>query len=142
MTTLTVLALDPGGTTGWAMYRAEQLYNIDGEPEFYNELYLCGQMGPEEHHQQLYHWLEHNHTSEYHVVYESFEYRNKSREGLVLISREYIGVIKLFDAERGGVVLVKQGPSTAMAFVKDTHLKKLGVWDWRQVHAMDAYRHL
>jgi hypothetical protein len=147
MTTLTVLALDPGGTTGWAMYRAQVLpgdYGPDNKlrNEYYDETFICGQMGPEDHHEELFGFLETQHTQEYHVIYESFEYRNKAREGLVLVSREYIGVVKLFGQQRGGVVVVKQGPATAMAFVKDAHLKKLGVWDWRMGHAMDAYRHL
>jgi hypothetical protein len=101
-----------------------------------------GHIGPEPHHSELYHMLESLNTENYRVITESFEYRNRARAGLVLVSLEYIGVAQLFCNEYGRV-LTKQTASMGKGFVKDEHLKKLDLWygtKWK--HAMDATRHL
>jgi hypothetical protein len=80
-----IIALDPGGTTGWTTY--------DGQG------YVQGYFGPEEHHEELFSFLERQRHQDTRVVYESFEYRHnqdKQRATVELISKEYIGVIKLF----------------------------------------------
>jgi hypothetical protein len=61
------------------------------------------------------------------------------------MSREYIGVTKLFHQERMfklGQKLILQNASQAKGFVSDKRIKDLGLWSpgWR--HAMDGYRHL
>lgn len=131
--TTTILALDPGGTTGWSYVRFD-------DPEGPYE-WRCGQIGPQEHHKQLFVFLETQQTDNYTIVTERFEYRNTSRPGLVLMSREYIGVAKLFHADRGGN-LIFQNASQAKGFVKDQRLKDLDLWYSSFKHAMDASRHL
>ena len=65
----TILAIDPGGTTGWARYQAERMVNpFNQEETFYNEHWLSGQMGPQDHHEQLYGFLEDCHTHEYTII--------------------------------------------------------------------------
>lgn len=141
MSTLTIVALDPGGTTGWAYFRATKLLNTEDQAEYYDESWSCGQLGPGKHHKQLYDMLGLQHTDEYHIVCESFEYRNKTRPGLELVSREYIGVTELFCQERN-VPLHMQSASMGKGFVRDTNIKRLGLWSVGWKHAMDSYRHL
>jgi hypothetical protein len=106
-----VIALDPGGTTGWATY--------DG-----NE-YKCGQLGPD-----------------FIVVTESFQYRQgKWRPNVSLMSREYIGVTKLFCANNVHDY-VEQTAAQAKALVTDDKVKAMGLWHTGWPHAMDATRHL
>lgn len=75
------------------------------------------------------------------VVCERFEYRNTSRAGLEIVSREYIGVTSLW-CEIYRRDLVMQNASQAKGFVKDKNLDRLGVLVKADKHAMDAYRHL
>lgn len=138
----TIIALDPGGTTGWAYWRAEVLQDPTTEEyEFYKESWDCGQLGPSEHHLDLYNFLGGQETEDYTIVSESFEYRNKSRPGLDLSSKEYIGVAKVFCQERG-IPYYEQTASMGKGFVKDANIKRLGLWSSGWKHAMDAYRHL
>lgn len=138
----TVLAFDPGGTTGWALFRADEMQNPDtGELEYYNWDFSCGQLSANEHHLILDNFLALQQTEKTIVVFEAFEYRNQSRAGLNLMSREYIGVIKRFCQERG-IQHYKVNASMAKGFVRDVHLKKLGLWYSANKHAMDANRHL
>lgn len=134
-----ILALDPGGTTGvaWAVYE-------DGADRFLETQSF--QIGPHEHHQELASLLEQAAAHENMVtafVIESFEYRNRARPGLELISREYIGVTKLI-SDIHDIPLIVQSASQAKAFVKDEQLKKLGLWSakTKDRHAHDAWRHL
>jgi hypothetical protein len=139
---LTVLALDPGGTTGWAYFRAETLYNPEQERrEYINSKWLVGQLESPEHHDELNNFLGQCHTTDYRIICERFEYRNQSRAGLDLSSREYIGVTKRFCQARQ-VPLMMQTAAQAKGFVKDAHIKKLGLWSPGKKHAMDALRHL
>lgn len=67
-----------------------------------------------------------------------------SPEGLVLDSREYIGIIKLSAQQFEGIELVSNSASTALGFIKDNKLQAMG-WYQQTVgltHARDALRHL
>jgi hypothetical protein len=149
MTTLTVIALDPGGTTGWSMFRTS-LIEIDGAlPEMYDAKWTQGQLGPHEHHSELYTFLELMTTQRTYIITESFEYRNRARAGLDLSSKEYIGVTKLFVQQRGleGFYYEQTASQAGVGghgFVKDGNIKKLGLWNAGHVnrHANDATRHL
>lgn len=152
-----VLAYDPGGTTGWAY--AEWLPQ-EGEPLTNLEqiLFLSGQIGPEEHHELLY-----EHLNSYafgiegpilELVCESFEFRqhitrDHAKTKVELISKEYIGIIKLFRQQYDRPVAF-QTASAAKSFIPDkgpqsnVKLKQLGVYKpvTNEPHAMDAMRHL
>jgi hypothetical protein len=143
---LTIVAFDPGGATGYAVYR--------GWDDPAVEKFSCGTFTGPSHHALLYTHLgslrrtnnlrtSTSFTNEMHVVTESFEYRNQSRAGLELISRDYIGVIELF-CQHNSLELHRQTASMGKGFVKDIHLKRLGLWSSgkEERHAMDAYRHL
>jgi len=128
-----IVALDPGGTTGWATWTDYPLEK---------DRWKCGHIGPEPHHNALDQFLGMQQTNKFVIVCESFEYRNQSRAGLVLDSCEYIGVVKRFCQERG-VLLHMQTAAMGKGFVKDNNLRALGLWSGaRWKHAMDARRHL
>ena len=125
------MALDPGGTTGWA---------------YFNPAWSgveCGQILGQ-HHMRLYEKLEELQPQL--IVSESFQFRqfegfDKSK--VVLDSVEYIGIVKLY-AQIERVSLVFQTASTAKHFVADLKLRRMG---WYKptagmVHARDALRHL
>lgn len=147
-----VLALDPGGTTGWA------LATYDGNPEL-DFKFVSGHLTGD-HYEELFdflhaQWLKaKNDNVPLELVYESFEFRqHMDKDGaktkVELMSCEYIGVVKLFgqvfDQE-----LHSQTASAAKGLLPDkgpqanVKLKQVGVYmpvtHW--VHAMDAMRHL
>lgn len=162
-----VLALDPGGTTGWSTYTAQRMSAPSetlGAPEvweYYDEKWDCGQIGPDEHHQELFDFLGSMQTQEFVIVCESFEFRNQSggsrdRDNIELISKEYIGIVKLFQRQRmvmpvsasGSQQLVMQTAGKAKGFIPDKgpqankKIKDAGLWYPNSKHAMDATRHL
>jgi hypothetical protein len=134
-----IVALDPGGTTGWATYSA--LWRPGTNKPYSYEKWDCGHMGPEPHHEQLNIWLGMQRVQNYTVVCERFDDRQTGHK-VDLIAGEYIGVVKKYCYEEE-VDLVMQMPGVAKPFTKNDNLKKLGLWQgtkWK--HAMDAERHL
>lgn len=99
-----VVGLDPGGTTGLFQYDAEYKPWPDGKGrQLVDHKVTHLQFGPHDHHEELYAFLEMSHIHDYHLVYESFEFRNmekRYRDNINLMSREYIGVAKLFAQQR------------------------------------------
>jgi len=75
------------------------------------------------------------------IVCESFEYRNRARAGLELISCEYIGVVKLYSAQTK-CELKMQTASTGKGHFSDSIIKSMNLWMRGQPHAMDSVRHL
>lgn len=133
-----IVALDPGGTTGWAMWQDRPLMEDAGLWNYFT----IGQMGPEPHHEDLYASLELWHVSDYTIVCESFEFRQgKQRHNIVLDSKEYIGVVKLLQQQRN-IPVVFQTAALGKGFVTDDKLKVMGLWYPGKKHAMDAMRHL
>lgn len=132
---MSVLALDPGGTTGWATFGGE--YRIANDGHGIN----MGQMGPHTHYQQLAAFIERLHAPSFTIVCESFEYRRGLRDNVELISREYIGIVNLIAAERD-IPVHWQTAAKGKAFFKDEKIKYLGLWWPGHKHAMDALRHL
>ena len=158
MTLFRIIGLDPGGTTGWATYTAEKKKMLPYEDatnvvltQYLNEEWTCGQLATHDHHKILNDFLGMQQVEETLIVCESFDYRNQSKPGLELISREYIGIVKLFSQERN-VPYVLQTASQGKvrdndkSFVRKENLERLGLWvkggasTWN--HAMDAYGHI
>jgi hypothetical protein len=146
--TYRVLGLDPGGTTGWATYTAQVIACTKGckrecrHHEFFEEKWKVGHLGPDEHHGELYALMEHLDVTNFTVVCESFEFRqNRQRDNINLMSKEYIGVTKLFGVERKTLV-VFQTAGMAKPFVTDDKLKAMGKYTKGYKHANDAMRHL
>lgn len=160
--TYRILSFDPGGTTGWASYTAEVMTTCDGKTkEYYDQAYTCGQLGPEPHHDTLWALLELQAVSHMVIVCESFEFRNtiadKNRGNLELVSKEYIGVIKLFVQQRSKTSYKELRPKLVFqtasvgkprnkpgnrTLVTDDDIKTLGLWYPNNRHAMDATGHL
>lgn len=127
------IAFDPGGTTGFAWLKAYS----DGAFSFGGGQ-ITGQ-----HHAELHTLVaslskDSDSTA---IICERFDYRQKSRSGLVLDSREYIGVLKTY-SQIHKVPFYLQSASQAKGFVKDTHIKRLDLWVPSNGHRMDALRHL
>jgi hypothetical protein len=138
-----ILALDPGGTTGWALYQGGPFALMDN-PQRGIKL---GHIGPMEHHLQLKEFIETEISHDFMLVCESFEYRRDQRDNVNLISKEYIGVVKRLQQERAskGTVPLRvhfQTAAKGKGFWTDQKIKKLGLWWPGHKHAMDALRHL
>lgn len=143
-----ILSLDPGGTTGWAIYD-------NSVPEGVHRMW-CGEIGPQEHHDELFDFMHeqyygpkednpHDMRIPLYVICESFQYRN-NLDKAELISCEYIGIVKYFQRQVADCKLyfqtAGQGKITPTSFVKLKHLEKLGLFEKGKKHAMDAYGHL
>lgn len=129
---LTVVALDPGVTTGIARGIINDHDNsviIKYFQEAYNEL-------------ELYHYLEAERSD--FLVYESFQYRpGKAKPSVNLRPVELIGVIKLYGQLRLHYnSLYAQSAATGKAFWTDDKLKAENLYDKRYRHGRDACRHL
>jgi hypothetical protein len=138
-----IIALDPGGTTGWATFTARRVV-VSKNCRFADEKWSCGQLGPQEHHNVLDQFLANQQIQETVVVCESFmHYRD--RNPVDLISVEYIGVVKRL-CQAKGIRLVFQSSSQGKigpnSFVRKSNLDTLGLWLPGRTHAMDAYGHL
>lgn len=136
---LVIFACDPGGSTGWSSYSVEE-DSWDG-----------GQFETDDHHKELWSLLGTYYTAYGEglvIVSESFEFRNDvstdGREGLELVSREYIGVMKLF-AQVYGVRYYEQMPSHALRKIGDDKLEALELVKRPKHpnrHYHDSLRHL
>lgn len=74
------------------------------------------------------------------IVCESFLYQS-GRNKVVLDPVEVIGVVKLW-VTKHDCKLIMQTPAMGKKFWTDDKIKKLGLWEEGQKHAMDAMRHL
>jgi hypothetical protein len=137
-----ILGLDPGGTTGLALYNTEtDRWIVDN----------VGEPGETEHHGRLWDLLR---SLTFDVcICESFEYRRKEIDKGVafeIISREYIGLVKLAMQQKEGVDdfwetpnLYFQNAATGKGFWTDDKLKQVGVYEkTNSTHQRDAVRHV
>jgi hypothetical protein len=118
-----VLSLDPGVTTGWAMWNA-------------GGMYACGEANQEETGRRI-DGMTSNFGSNLVIVCEAYvitaETLRRSRQ---TASLELIGVAKYFTAVRGSGIVIQTASST------DDRLRAAG-WKQRGAgHADDALRHL
>lgn len=143
-----VVSLDPGGTTGYAIYSAEFPTASLTRREPINDSLTVGHLGPDDHHDELYELLELQHIKDFYLVTESFEFRQgRQRNNINLMSKEYIGVAKLFAQQRGlaggkQVRYFEQTAGLAKPFVTDDKLRTMNWWTPGMKHANDACRHL
>lgn len=125
-----IIALDPGGTTGWAM-----LIPTASTPTI-----LVGQIGPHEHHKDLWKFLTKEEPDV--IVNEAFVYQKRDRVNLM--SREYIGVAKLYH-QLTGTPFLQWTASEGKFFWTDKKLEQLGLLSRpldKFAHQNDATRHL
>lgn len=138
-----IIAFDPGVTTGWAMF--EQKAKGAGAYQI-----TKGQLGPEAHHYELYRMLLSSDAwrGDLNIMYddaikavvcERFVFQQRLKA--ILTPVEYIGVITMY-CQRTDKPLELQTPSQAKAFWDNEKLRRLGLYDTKAPHAMDAIRHL
>lgn len=129
-----VCAFDPGITTGYTVGHLEESDGI---------LYLAPKQKRFDH-LTLYDYLVKEQFD--YIVYESFEFRNKVRTGTVLISLEYIGVIRLFCAQykipHTNQTASEAGAGGKTGYFNNDKLKSKQVYIPGRPHAMDSLRHL
>lgn len=136
-----IIALDPGGTTGWATvsWMSAGEFVLTWPPQF-----ECGHVDGPDHHNKLNTLLELLCTQSTIIVYEGYNPVYRDANQVDPISLEYIGVIKRFAQERE-LPIVKQSSSqgkvTKKSFVKKYNLSSLSIWHPDYKHAMDAYGH-
>lgn len=127
-----VLSIDPGETTGWAFGQIDVdqgLMKVSTGQERWTPgglMLVLQTMLPDV------------------LVYESFQYRNKSRSGLVLYSVQLIGVMELYGEMHDECKLVPQTPATAIGQFYDNRKLREGLLYKSTTggHANDACRHL
>ena len=144
-----VVAFDPGGHTGWAALQGD-LMIADGVTELYTRGIVQGQLpetaGVRDHHLALWNLLGNLHAANYVIIMESFEYRREQRDNVVLVSKEYIGVAKLFVQERNAtlpdeakIVYVEQTAATGKGFWYPKVPGKKDAWDGSKLKAVGLY---
>jgi hypothetical protein len=146
-----VLSFDPGGTTGWSS--AGYMDPVQQLTSYKQIKFESGQISAREsngklieHHRPLWHFLEARVILGFtEIVCESFEFRqhlqkDNAKHKVELVSRDYIGIIKLFCALTN-TKLTMNTASTGKAFVTDEKLKLINLWTPGNPHANDATRH-
>jgi hypothetical protein len=132
------LAIDPGGTTGYAMgyldVNANELTIECGQQEW-----SMGDM-----YEMLDNWIAgESENMPVHVIYEDFSYRNAARAGLDLTPVKLIGIIELYkERYEPNVGFTKQSAATGKAFWNNDKLKAKGIYARGKDHGRDATRHL
>lgn len=136
-----VLALDPGGTTGFVMITFDPLGNV------FERNWEDGEICAVDHHAYLRNFLDEKVLLPYAnkavgpefplVICEGWD--NRGKPDAELISLEYIGVVKGWAQERG--IELRVPLPAEKWFADDRKLKVLGVYT-RSRHINDAWRHL
>jgi hypothetical protein len=127
-----VLTLDPGETTGWALFDKGQLVE-GGQWRTLSPAILADRIAEvigEVPNLSL-------------IVYEEYRVRgNKFKEhvGSEVVTIQHIGAIKVV-ADELGIPLVKQTAGMAKGFATDAKLRRWGLYQPNQRHFVDAIRH-
>jgi len=134
----TILSFDPGGTTGYVYFNLNHPLIFSGREK-----------DSTDHH--LFLWIFLTEMEPDIIVCEDFEYRNVTLKdgtqvaGVELVSRDYIGIIKLYCQMHEEVDLILQKPAVAVGkkpFWHNDKLKKMGLHKKGAPHQNDAMRHL
>ncbi|MCA1806886.1 MAG: hypothetical protein LC687_03350 [Actinobacteria bacterium] len=129
-----VLAVDPGGTVGYAIYA------MGHDGLFSPERVQAGQAGVDD----FLDWARIAITEDWLVVMERFTITTNTAKlsaGGAHDALDVIGVVKHLCRWASAQYEV-QTPAQAKKFVSDRQLKNLGLWIKSQDHARDAIRHL
>lgn len=124
-------ALDPGGTTGYA------ICDIDKVAENIHKVSI-GWDQAKLNESELMEFLEFVRADI--IICEDFEYRNKARAGLDLTPPRLIGVVKLYS--QGNCKLELQKANVGKGHYSDTRLRTFNLYIRRKPHGRDALRHL
>jgi hypothetical protein len=123
-----ILAIDPGETTGLAkaVIDERKLISVAGSEGTLSPVQMFGLLDS---------------ISPSYLVAEGFEYRNDSRPGLVLFSRNLLGVCEMWSELRNSCFRT-QSAAKGKGFYGNEKLRKLGYYESSSPHARDAVRHL
>lgn len=143
------IAFDPGVTTGFATGEIfedkanETTRNIENK-QYGPMLVQTAQARMD--HSDIYNYLG-TYKPNY-IICENFEFRRKARSGLILLSREFIGVVNLYVQLNPDCTLVMQQPGQVLnGHFSSAKLQKLGLYrkpinGVSQIHANEACMHL
>lgn len=136
-----VLALDPGGTTGWSVFGVHP-DALSGDPAIgvvnNVEFWCAGQFEGDENSQadEIVELIEHWPSAR--LVIEDFILRKQSQ------ARELLSPVRITSVLEWAVrprYFIKQQPSLAMTTITDDRQKAMGFWVPGQQHARDAIKH-
>lgn len=129
----TLLAFDPGGTTGWFMasWRDEGLMD-PAQARF-------GQLERPQHHVALWSLLENTLRDHRHLMVVTEDYKPEFSRAQNYVALEYIGVMEAFC--RGRLVPFERQDRGIKTFWTSENLRKVGFWPKGMPHAQDAARH-
>ena len=131
---LVALALDPGKTTGYCigvvdlsgvliLHAGQDQLNLSQMHQFLSMMISC--------------------STNLHVIYEDFSYRQQSREGLDLTPVKMIGIIEMMrERFEPFTLFYLQSAATGKAFWSNDKLKEVGAYTRGVDHGRDATRHL
>jgi hypothetical protein len=122
MRQLKIMSIDPGGTTGWATFviPLSPTGNLIWNGPLRRMLSDAGQLSKTDHHDNLREVLSRQRPDL--IILERFEKRNNDFS--LLISCEYIGVVKLY-GQQYRCPVVMQGASQALVWCDDVKMKVL-----------------
>jgi hypothetical protein len=139
-----VMALDPGGTTGWATFEIPadvQLKTVSWGGPVEKHFTEAGQLAQPNHHRTLWSLL----VSEAPDIIVCESYQNRNNDFADDIPVEYIGVVKLYDQTHSACYVHWNTAATGKGFSDNKKLVRLKIMltpseKWK--HANDARRHL
>jgi hypothetical protein len=138
----TVIAIDPGVTTGWALFAIDKKAMADPSQKLLSHV-MCWRAenleGDENAQASTLLSLLRSRPSA-HVVVEDFTLRKFTRD------RELLSPVRIAAKLDYGMYLERreiawQQPSLAMSTLTDERLKGIGLWDRLSAHQRDAIRH-
>lgn len=134
------IAFDPGKTTGFA---TGEIVNPTDKP---GKLMLVQTAQAQMSHADIMNWL--NEFKPDYIICERFDFRNRARTGLELISREFIGIVNLYcELNKECTLVMQQAAQIKGGYWSNDKLKKHGVYrkpiaGVSQIHANEACKHL
>lgn len=141
-----IISFDPGGTTGYVIHKVvpKNAQKCNGSYH-YTDSWTGGQLGPDKHHVDLWKLLTKENPDR--VVCERFTYQIRKNQqvdmpGVVLMSRNYIGVIELYCELTHTPLFMQETSVIGLKWVDNEALKLLKIHTPGQVHKNDAARHL
>lgn len=135
-----VLVLDPGETTGWALFDHGDLRDFGQEPTGQDPAAMVALVRQ---HHAFDRSREHDFRYLERLVYEEYRVRGnrfKEHVGSEVITIQHIGAIKVV-ADELNIPLTKQTAGMAKGFATDTKLRHWGLYQKGMRHANDAIRH-
>lgn len=135
------IAFDPGKTTGFATGEIEGTHLKTSGPVMSSQPLLVQTAQAVMEHADIFKFLQSFHPD--YIICERFDFRNKARTGLELISREFIGVVELYTQLEPDCTLVMQSPGAVLnGYWSPKKLKELHLYRKGCIHANEATMHL